>query len=119
MTAKCEGILMARSESPLEVESSVVERRLQDNSHADIDIARTSERGCREVPLRALNALQTHCEPVTLVTPQCNVTNAGMKQSVETYQEVHKKEKTDMPVGRLRKRRRDRTLAALRRQKAK
>jgi hypothetical protein len=119
MTANCEGILMARSESLLEVESSLVERRLQDNSHADIDVARTSERGCREVPLRALNALVTHCEPVTFVTPQYNVTNPGMTQSIENYQEITKKETTDIPVGRLRKRRRNRNLAALRSQKAK
>jgi hypothetical protein len=119
MPAKCEGIPMARSESPLEVESSLVKQRLQAHPHADIDIARTSERGRWEVPLRALNALLTHCEPVTFVTPQGNVTNAGMTQSVEKYQEVTKTETTDMPVGRLRKRRRDRNLAALRRQKAK
>jgi hypothetical protein len=111
MTAKCEGILMARSENPLEVESSLVTQRLQAHPHADIDIARTSERGRQEVPLRALNAILTHCEPVTLVTPQCNVTNSGITQSVEKYQEVPKKETTDMPVGRLRKRRKDRTLA--------
>jgi hypothetical protein len=42
-----------------------------------------------------------------------------MTQSVEKYQEVPKKESRDIPVGRLRKRRRDRNLAALHRQKAK
>jgi hypothetical protein len=78
MTAKCEGVPMVRSESPLEVERSLVKQRLQDHPHADIDIDRTSERGRREVPLRALNALLTHGEPVTLVTRQCNVTNPGM-----------------------------------------
>jgi hypothetical protein len=119
MTAKCEGILMAKSESRLEVESSLVEQKLQAHSHADIGIARTSDRGRREVSLRALNALLTHCEQRTLVTPQCNVRNPGITQSVEKYQEVPKKETRDMQVGRLRKRRRDRTLAALRRQKAK
>jgi hypothetical protein len=119
MTAKCERILMVRSESPLEVESSLIEQRLQVHPPAEIDIARTSNRRRREVPLRASYAVLAHCEPVTLVTPQCYVTNAGMMQSVEKYQEVPKKETTDMPVGRLRKRRRDRTLAALRRQKAK
>jgi hypothetical protein len=119
MTAKCEGILMARSESPLEVERSLVKQRLHSHPHADIDIARSSERGRREVPLRTLNALLTHCEPVTLVTPQCNVTNPGMTQSVEKYQEVPKKETTDISVGRLRKRRRGRNLAAFLRQKAK
>jgi hypothetical protein len=117
MPAKCEGILMARSESPLEVESSLVEQRLQAHPHAEIDIARTLDRGRREVPLGALNALLTHS--VTLVTPQCNVTNSAMTQSVEKHQEVPKKETTVMPVGRLRKRRRDRTLAAGHRQKAK
>jgi hypothetical protein len=40
MTAKWEGILMARSESRLEVESSLVEQKLQAHPHADIDIAR-------------------------------------------------------------------------------
>jgi hypothetical protein len=39
-----------------------------------------------------------------------------MTQSVEERQEVPKKEATVMPVGRLRKRHRDRTLAAERRQ---
>jgi hypothetical protein len=105
MPAKCEGILMARSESPLEVESSLVEQRLQAHLHAEIDIARTSDRGRREVPLRALNALLTHCEPVTLVTPQRNVTNPGMTPSAEKHQEVPKKETTVMPVRRLRKQR--------------
>jgi hypothetical protein len=47
MPAKCEGILMARSESRLEVESSLVEQRLQAHPHAEIDIARTSDRGRR------------------------------------------------------------------------
>jgi hypothetical protein len=117
--AKCEGILMAWSESPLEVESSLVEQRLQAHPPAEIDIAGTSDRGRREVPLRALNALLTHCEPVTLVTPQCNVTNPGMTQSIEKHQEVPKKETTVMPVRRLRKRRRDQTLTAGCRQRAK
>jgi hypothetical protein len=118
MPAKCEGILMARSKSPLKVESSLVEQRLQAHPHAEMDIARTLDRGRREVPLRAY-ALLTHSEPVTLVTPQWNVTNPGMTQSVEKHQEVPKKETTVTPVGRLRKRRRDRTLAAGRCQKAK
>jgi hypothetical protein len=119
MTAKCEGILMVRSESPLEVESSLIEQRLQVHPPAEIDITRASNRGRREVPLRTLNSVLTHCEPVTIVTPQCNVTNAGMMQSTEKYQEVTKKETTDIPVGRLRKRRRNRNLAALRCQKEK
>jgi hypothetical protein len=119
MTAKCEGILIDRSESRLEVESSLVEQKLQDHLHADIERGRTSDRGRQEVPLRALNAVPTHCEPVTLVTPRCNVTSPGMTQSVENYQEVPKEESRDIPVGRLRKRRKDRNLAALRRQKAK
>jgi hypothetical protein len=119
MTAKCEGILMVRSESTLEVESSLMEQRLQVHAPAEIDIARDSKRGRREVPLRTLNAVLTHCEPVTPVTRQCNVTNAGMMQSIEKYQEVTKKETTDIPVGRLRKRRRNRNLGALRRQKEK
>jgi hypothetical protein len=105
MTAKCEGILMARSESPLEVESSLIEQRLQAHPPAEINIDTTSDRRSREVPLRALNALLTHCEPATLVTPKCNVTYPGMAQSLEKHQEVPKKETTDMPVGRLRKRR--------------
>jgi hypothetical protein len=110
---------MVRSESPLEVENRFIEERLQVHPPAEIDIVRASNRGRREVPLRTLNPVLTHCEPVTLVTPQCNVTNAGMMQSVEKSQEVLKKETKDMPVGRLRKRRRDRNLAALRHQKAK
>jgi hypothetical protein len=64
MPANCEGILMTRSESPLEVEISLVEQRLQAHPHAEIDIARTSDRGRREVPLRALNALLTHCDHI-------------------------------------------------------
>jgi hypothetical protein len=43
MPAKCEGILMARSESPLEVESSLIEERLQVHPPAETDIARTSD----------------------------------------------------------------------------
>jgi hypothetical protein len=41
MPTKCEGILMARSESPLQVESSLVEQRLEAHPHAGIYIART------------------------------------------------------------------------------
>jgi hypothetical protein len=84
MPAKCEGIRMARSDMPLEVESSLVEQKLQAHPPAGIYIARTSDRGRREVPLRALNAtyrdqkltrgsVLTHREPVALVSPlQCD-----------------------------------------------
>jgi hypothetical protein len=119
MTAKCEGILMVRSESTLEVESSLIEQRLQVHPPAEIDIVRASNRGRREVPLRNVNPVIKHCEPVTIVTPQYNVTNAGMSKYVEKYQEVTKKETTEIPVRKLRKRRRIRNLAALRRQKEK
>jgi hypothetical protein len=69
-----------------------------------IYIAKTSFQGHQEVPLSGLNATHreqvrmrgslAHCEPVALVTPQCNVPNRGMM-----HQEDSKKEATDMTVG--------------------
>jgi hypothetical protein len=60
--AKCEGILMARLESPLGVESDLVEQTPKAHSPKGIYIAGTFVRDRREVPLRALNA--THRDQV-------------------------------------------------------
>jgi hypothetical protein len=80
MLAHCEGIVMAKLESPLGVENGVVEPSLQAYPPEGIYIARTLVRDRRRVPLRVMNAIRrdqklmkgsplAHCETVTLVPP--------------------------------------------------
>jgi hypothetical protein len=77
--ARCEGIVIARLESPLGVENGLVELSPQAHPPDGIYIARTLVQDCQEVPIRVLNATHrdqkltrgsplAHCEPVTLVT---------------------------------------------------
>jgi hypothetical protein len=77
--AQCEGIVMARLESPLGVESGLVELSPQARPPQGIYIARSLVQERREVPVRVLNTTHrdqklargsplAHCEPVTLVT---------------------------------------------------
>jgi hypothetical protein len=83
--AQCEGIVMARLESPLGVESDLVETSPQARPTQGIYIARTLVKDRREVPVRVLNTIHrdqklarvsflAHCEPVTLVTPPIWIT---------------------------------------------
>jgi hypothetical protein len=79
--AECEGIVMARLESPLGVESGLVELSPQAYSPQGIYIARTLVQDRREVPVRVLHTTThrdqkitrgsplAHCEPVTIVIP--------------------------------------------------
>jgi hypothetical protein len=80
LSAWCEGIVIARLESPLGVENGLVEPSPQAHPPDRIYIARTLVQDCQEVPVRVLNATHwdqklmrgsplAHCEPVTLVTP--------------------------------------------------
>jgi hypothetical protein len=64
MTAKCEGILMVRSESTLEVESSLIEKRSQVHPPAEMDINRTAERRRK----KARRQSQSGCEYKKRVT---------------------------------------------------
>jgi hypothetical protein len=78
--AQCEGIVMARLESPLGVENGLVEPSPQAPPPEGTYIAWTMVQDRQEVPVRVLNAAHrdqkltgesplAHCEPVTLVTP--------------------------------------------------
>jgi hypothetical protein len=78
--ARCEGIIIARLESPLGVENGLVEPSPQANPPEGIYIARTLFKDRQEVPFRVLNAIHrdhkltrgsplARCEPVMLVTP--------------------------------------------------
>jgi hypothetical protein len=84
--AKCEGILMARLESPLGVECDPVEQSPKAHPPKGIYIARTLVQDRQEVPVRVLNATHSdqvllrgfplaHCESVTPVTSQCKKPN--------------------------------------------
>jgi hypothetical protein len=53
--AQCEGIVMARLESPLGVENDLVETNPQAHPPKGIYIARTLVQDCREVPVTVLN----------------------------------------------------------------
>jgi hypothetical protein len=77
--AKCEGILLARIDSTLEVENGLVEPSPQVHPPEAIYIATTLVQDRREVPVRVLDATHrdqkltnrsplAHCETVTLVT---------------------------------------------------
>jgi hypothetical protein len=61
----------------------------------------------------------TACQEVTGANPEKIEPNPGKMQSAEEHQEIPKEDAAVMPVGELRKRRRDRNLAAGRRQKPK
>jgi hypothetical protein len=65
-------------------------------------------------PLRTCQSETAASQEATKTEP-----DPGMMQSVEEHQEIPKEDATVMPVGGLRKRRRDRNLAAGRRQKPK
>jgi hypothetical protein len=76
---QCEGIVMARLESPLGVENGLVEPSPQAHPPEGIYIARTLVPDRLEVLVRVMNATRrdqkltkgsplAHCEPVTLVT---------------------------------------------------
>jgi hypothetical protein len=76
--ARCEGIVMAKLESPLGIENGLVESSPQARPHDGIYVARTLTRDSREVPVRVMNvnrreqkfrkgSLLAQCEPVTLV----------------------------------------------------
>jgi hypothetical protein len=97
--AKCEGILMATWESPLGVESDQVEQSPKVHPPKGIYIATTLVQDRQEVPVRVLNATHrdqvltrgfplAHCEPATLVTPQCKVPNPETMKSGAEHQKV-------------------------------
>jgi hypothetical protein len=78
--AQCEGVAIARLESPLGVENDLKEPNPDGRSPEGFYSARTLVRDRREVPVRILKAtrrdqkltkgfLLAHCETVTLVTP--------------------------------------------------
>jgi hypothetical protein len=78
--ARCDGIILARFESPLGVENGLVEPSPQAHPPEGIYIARTLVQDRQEVPVRVVNATHrdqkltrgsplAHCKPVTLVTP--------------------------------------------------
>jgi hypothetical protein len=78
--AQCEGIVMAKLDSPLRVESGLVEPSPQARPPQGIYISRSLVQDRPEVPVRVLNTTHrgqklargsplAHCEPVTLVTP--------------------------------------------------
>jgi hypothetical protein len=78
--AQCEGIVMARMESPLGVENSLVEPNPQAHPLEGIYIARTLVQDRQEVPVGILStihrdqkltrgSLLAHCEPIKMVTP--------------------------------------------------
>jgi hypothetical protein len=76
--AQCVGVVMVRWEIPLGVENGLIESTLEPHLPEGIYIARTLVQDCREVPVRALNAVATrssqnvspwHNVSVTLVTP--------------------------------------------------
>jgi hypothetical protein len=77
----CEGIVMAKLESPLGVENGLVEPSPQAHPPEGIYIVRNLIRDSREVPVRVMNVTGrdqkltegsplAHCEPVPLVTPR-------------------------------------------------
>jgi hypothetical protein len=79
IAAQCEGTVVARLESPLEVENDLVEPSPQAHPPEEICIARTMVKDCQKVPMRVLIATHrdrkvirgsplAQCEPVTLVT---------------------------------------------------
>jgi hypothetical protein len=97
--AKCEGILMARLESPLIVESNLVEHSPKAYPPKGIYIARTLVQDDQEEPMRVLNATHrdqvltrgfplAHCEPVMLVTPRCKVPNPKTMKFGAEHQKV-------------------------------
>jgi hypothetical protein len=76
ISSQCEGVVMARLESPFGGENGLGERSLE--AHAPKN--KTLVRKCRELPVRVLNSNRhdqklkdgspvAHCEPVTLVAP--------------------------------------------------
>jgi hypothetical protein len=78
--ARCEGIVIAKLESPLGVQNGLVEPSPQAHPPDRIYTARTLVQYRQEIPVRVLNATHrdqklmrgsplAHCEPVTLVTP--------------------------------------------------
>jgi hypothetical protein len=100
ISAQCEGIMMARLESPLGVESGLAELSPQTCPPQGLYIARTVVQDRREVPVRVLNtthrdqklargSLLAHCEPVTLVTPpdldhrQAPVSSSKVQEGIE------------------------------------
>jgi hypothetical protein len=96
--AQCEGIVMARPESPLGVTNGLVEPNPEGRPPEGLYIARTVVRDRREVPVRVLNATRSkqkltkgsplaHCEPVTLVTPP-DVEEAQVRNTIPKLQNV-------------------------------
>jgi hypothetical protein len=117
LPAKCEGILMARSENPLGVESDLVEQSPKAHPPKGIYIARTLVQDHQEVPVGVLNATYrdqvltrvfplAHCEPVTLVTSQCRVSNPETMKSGAEHQKVPGEEATVETSGAMKKRHR-------------
>jgi hypothetical protein len=115
--AKCERILKVRLESPLAVESDLV------HPPKGIYIDRTLVQDRQEEPVTVLNATHpdqvltrgfpmAHCEPVTLVTPQCKVPNPETMKSRAEHQKVPGEEAAVNISGAMKKRHRKRNIAA-------
>jgi hypothetical protein len=113
----------------LGVENGLVEQSPQAHPPEGIYIARTFVQDRRQVPVRALNTTHleqnltrgsplARCEPVTMVTPpyveqpQRKEPTSEEMESGAGHQEGPKEDAAVKPVGGLRKRHRDRNLAA-------
>jgi hypothetical protein len=93
--AQCEGVVMARLESPLGVENGLVDPNLEAHSPEGLYIAWTLVRDYLEVPVRVLNVTRcnqklmkgfplVNCEPVTLVTSS-NVEQPQVQDTTPKY----------------------------------
>jgi hypothetical protein len=95
-------VSIKKTETNSEEKETVVER----HDIPNVEVAIHSLRTCRSETAASQEATETEPDP-------------GKMQSVEEHQEIPMEEAAVMPVGGLRKRRRDRNLAAGRRQKPK